>query len=147
MPSNQGPWGQIIINNSVTAEGGLIPDEHSGIMLATATAVAGAIITLTPPAGKRVRLDHLNSFSDANGVSITVGGNLVVDSKTLKNRGDGISSAGDFRIGSVGPRSDAGRGSDSTIPYLLTKNANDTIVISTDTANNTTVYYAFSYGD
>lgn len=60
------------------------------------TVSPGSPITLSPSAGKRVRLDRLSSTGADSAISITVGERLLVDSKTVVKIS--TNNPGDFAI-------------------------------------------------
>ena len=125
MPRYFGPCGEIIINIAGAGEG-FIADEVSG-MLVLSPGVSGDIITLTPPAGKRVRLDSFYTTVDEPLITITVGAETVVSSLTAAAYSTSILAAGEFSVGSTGVT--GGSGGASTNQSFVTKNSNDTIVI------------------
>jgi hypothetical protein len=146
MPRYFGPCGEIIINIAGAGEG-FIAEEVSG-QLSLASGASGDIITLTPPSGKRVRLDMLNSNTGESGLTVTVSGNVVINSLNLAGSAAALST-GDFRVGLTGaPGTSEPRGNDSSVLNLVTSNSNDTIVIAKDTGSTTsTITYSYSYGD
>ena len=144
MPRYFGPCGEIIINIAGAGEG-FVADETSGMLLLSSGA-SGDIITLTPPSGKRVRLESLYSTGDEAIITVTVGAATVVNSLTLTTNAAPTLASGEFTVGNTG--SSGGNGGASTNQYLLTKNSNDTIVITKDTGSTgTIIYYSYSYGD
>lgn len=56
----------------------------------------GVDITLSPSAGKRIRLDRLSASGNGNQVTITVGGRVVIDNLVLVRIS--TNSAGEFAI-------------------------------------------------
>lgn len=103
-------------------------------------------LILTPPAGKVIRLDALTTDDIVIGVSIEVGGNVIV--------------AGDMRatsksIGTFDITSNTGNGGSSTNntyftgskePIIATQ-PDESIAIYCTEASTNTVYYSVSYGD
>jgi hypothetical protein len=143
MPRYFGPCGEIIINIAGAGEG-FIADDIGGTFILPSGA-SGDIITLTPPAGKRVRLDMLNSTNDEAGITITTTTDTVINSLTLASKVQAM-AAGEFMIGESW--ASAGVSGGSSAPYILTKNSNDTIVISKDAGSTSqSIYYSYSYGD
>ena len=138
MPRYFGPCGEIIINIAGANEG-FIAEDISGTLI-LAGGVSGDIISLTPPAGKRVRLDMLNAASDQAGITITTTTDTVIDSLTLTTKASDMSS-GDFMVGEF-------NSGGYNVPYILTKNSNDTIIVSKDAGSTSgVIYYSYSYGD
>tara|TARA_R110002096_G_scaffold757_1_gene4294 strand:+ start:797 stop:1192 length:396 start_codon:yes stop_codon:yes gene_type:complete len=104
--------------------------------------VSGNIITLTPPAGERVRLDQLFSGGGGTtetGISITVGGVNVVTSLILGSENANVT--GLFNVGQGGIKSHG------TVSSILGA-VNQVIVIIKDTGvTANTVSYGYEFGE
>lgn len=96
--------------------------------------VTGDVLTLTPPAGKRVALFLLMTTSPQSGISIAVGSTNFVTDAILDDTG---LTSGCFRIGP-----------DGTVDKLVAKEK-DTLIYVRKNAGNTTVpiHYVWGYGD
>ncbi len=108
---------------------------------------SGALLTLTAPAGKKVRLLSLNVFSGLTeaAIQVTSEGSTVIPSSTLT--GSSLATGGAFGIGRIAGGNDTTVGVvvNSSIDYI---ESNTTIVV-TKTVGNTTnvIYYSYAYGD
>ena len=110
-----------------------------------ATSSSGTILSLTPPAGKRVRLEYLQRFtngSEAN-IDIVVGGNNIITGGSL-----GDSSAtpivGNFYIGQRNNSTGAPIASTSAIVGGI-----DEVIEVNKTAGSTgsTILYSYKFGE
>jgi hypothetical protein len=100
-----------------------------------ASGVTGTLLTITAPAGKKVRLIGLQApLGSQSGISVVVDGSTVVATTDLVS---GIGNAG-FVVGC------SGNGTNS-IPYLQ---GYSTIAIVKNAGNTAaTIYYSHVYGD
>lgn len=111
-----------------------------------ASGVTGTLLTITAPAGKKVRLTGLSASALQSGISVLVDGATVINAIDLQVR---AGTAG-FVIGNMStPGGAGGIGSAgdgvNVIPYLqgystisIVKNAGNTVA---------TIYYSHVYGD
>lgn len=121
--------------------GGFSPSFFSGSLNILAGAI-GTIITITAPAGKKVRLTSLWSSSDNSDMSVLVNGSAVVSSLILAKDPTTI---GSFTVGSVGLAISPSVGSSNTINYIESIN---TITVVKNTGSTVgTVFYSYAYGD
>jgi len=107
---------------------------------------SGALLTLTAPAGKKVRLLSLNVASGTEAaIQVTSEGSTVIPSSTLT--GSSVATGGAFGIGRIAGGNGGGAGTvvNSSIDYI---ESNTTIVV-TKTAGNTAtaIFYSYAYGD
>ena len=111
-----------------------------------APGVTGTLLTITAPAGKKVRLNGLTSSASQAGITVTVDGEVVVNALSLEPR----AGTSGFCVGNMAtPGGDGGVGSAgdgvNVIPYLW---GYSTIVISKNAGNTaSTIYYSFSEGN
>lgn len=122
--------------------GSFKPSFFSG-RLQIASASSGTLLTLTPPAGKKVRLTGLivtPTGSEAN-ISITADGNAVITNLTLSVGTNG--AAGNFSVGSPWVSS-TGQGA-GDIPYI---DGISSIVIQKTTGSTAAaIAYSYAYGE
>ena len=122
-----------------------IPTFTSGNQLLGASQPAGALITLTPPDGERVKLHGLASgdFTGVSNVNVTVGGKIVVSTRTLA--GATANEVGNFNIvssgGANGSVSEIGTG----IPPIVGR-PDEVIVVSTTSTTANPVNYGYQFG-
>jgi ABC-type nitrate/sulfonate/bicarbonate transport system substrate-binding protein len=122
--------------------GGFTPSFFSG-RLQIATASSGTLVTITAPAGKRVRLTGLitNPTATESGITVIADGNPVVSGLTLTN--GFVAAVGSFTVGNNFNNS-PGQGS-GNIDYIQ---GNNTIVIQKDAGSTATaIAYSYAYGE
>ncbi len=120
--------------------GNFRPTFFSG-SLQIAAGVTGAILTLTAPAGKKVRLMALCASAAEANISVSAQGSAVVANLTL-SIGSG-SQAGNFCV--ANNMSIGGAPSSNGIPYI---ESNETIVVSKSGGNTAnTIWYSYAYGE
>lgn len=129
--------------SKLIGSGEFIPLSHSGNLSVSSGAATGAIITITPPAGQRVKLDLLYGATD--GITVTAGANVVIDGLNLLGVGSGSGPIGSFSVGNV-PGASTGVQVGSTIENITCRYTDDVLVISTLAAATSAVTYAFTYG-
>lgn len=102
--------------------------------LTISSGATGTLLTLTAPAGKRIRLNGLATASGTqSGISIVADGTTVVSALTL-----GLNAATGFTV-----QANSGDSATGGIPYI---EALSTIVISKN-AGNTTQNLSYSYSE
>ena len=105
--------------------------------------VSGDILTLTPPAGQRVRLVSLNSNAGGNepGITISVGAVDVITSLNLIQNA-GAASNGNFVINGGTRTSGAPNGLDSLLGEI-----DEVIVVKKDAGSTANIInYAYAFG-
>ena len=104
----------------------------------------GNIIVLTPPAGKRVRVNGMQAQAIESGITITVGARTVVSSLNLDINETTLADS--FLIGQPVATPYAG-GDKGSIPYLL--GLPDEVVTVTKDAGSTSanIYYGYEFGE
>lgn len=132
--------GVLIMDLSQLGGGNFRPTFFSG-SLQVAAGVTGAIITLTAPAGKKVRLVALCAGAAEPNISVTAQGSAVVSNLTL-SIGSG-SQAGHFSV--ANNMSIGGAPSSNGLQYI---ESNTTIVVSKSGGNTANpIWYSYAYGD
>ena len=129
-----------VLLSSKVGGGGYRRNFVSGV-LTIASGSTGTLVTLTPPAGQKVRLEALqavNSTTNAGNITVVVGADTVVTAKQL----DGNVGAGNFTIGI---QSTQNGGNPSAI-QSLTGSTDEVIVISVAGSTLATIYYNYSFG-
>lgn len=113
--------------------------------LTIASGLSGDILTLTPAANKRVRLDALVAVTQQTGISIYRGTTKVVDNKVLVTTG--ISPvAGAFVLG-VGISATTTAGGGATIILSVEGKTGEVIRVVKESGSTTdTINYSFSTG-
>jgi hypothetical protein len=113
--------------------------------LTIASGSSGDILTLTPAANKRVRLDALVAVTQQTGISIYRGTTKVVDNKTLLTAGTGP-VAGAFVLG-VGVSTTTTAGGGATIILSVEGKTGEAIRVVKESGSTTdTINYSFSTG-
>ena len=117
----------------------------SGII---ASGVTGDILTVTPPAGQRVRLTHLSTGAgfDQNGISILFGTTTVLSEKFISGPAPDIGAQERFSIGKYQPYA-AGIPPNGNHPFITGK-VDEALVINKNSGNTTRdIYYAYEFGE
>ena len=106
--------------------------------------VINTILTLTPPAGQRVRLTHLSTASGTNqlSISITIGGVTVIAFGSVNGSDP---SLGGFSIGSYQPYA-AGNPPNGNYKYF-TGATDEVLNIISSNVTTTTIYYGYQFGE
>ena len=123
--------------------GSFKPTFFSGVQ-AIASGSSGTLLTITAPAGKKVRLFSLAcAFGVAeNNITLTAEGVNVVTSQTLQ--GAPTTTINAFAVGQY--FGGAGSGVNSTsIPYV--ESINTIVVTKTSGSTANIIYYSYAYGD
>ncbi len=130
---------------STMTSGGFVPTFISGAKEITAGA-SGAILTLTPPSGERVRLDVLTVVANEQDMAIKSNGNTIIEGEV--NRTPGASAVEErYSLATVG-------GNDITQSNQAVGIrggqvfATDAVVTIEKTTGSTvnTIYYSYSFG-
>lgn len=122
------------------ASSGFVPTFVSG-SLSIASGSSGDILTITPPAGKRARLMALMIVSgQESGITVSVGGNEVIDSKTL------TTAVGNGRF-QIGVSSDGDDTSVVSCPYLEAQDGESIVVTKDSGSTGSVIFYSYMYGD
>lgn len=125
--------------NVSSLAGGGTPSERfrssSGISIPTGS--SGTLISLTPPSGQRVRLSILwtSASNLESGITVTVGGNVVVSGGTLDDDNAGANG----NAFTVGPRTSNGR------PPMLGAIDEVIEVIKDSGTTGTSIEYAYEF--
>ena len=124
-------------NDYLTSEQGFIP-KFSSTIQTISSGVTGTLVTLTPPAGQKVRLDHVAaSAGTVSGITITRGVDTVVSVKTLVTATATILVNDQFAIGGV-----------TTAVLPIPSKKDEIIVISKDAGNTAQdIKYSYSFGE
>ena len=105
----------------------------------------GTLLTLTPPAGQRVKLTHLSTLSGSiqSGISVIIGGSTVINALTVD--GGSPNSASKFSLGRYQPYA---AGDPPFGNYSQFTGRTDEVLTITKNAGNTTtvLYYAYEFG-
>lgn len=108
--------------------------------------VTGTILTLTPPAGQRVRLTHLSVTAAASpqvGISVLLGISTVIDEQEVA--GTLPSGFNTFSVGNYQPFSSGNP--PSTNYQQFTGKTNEALTILKNAGNTTvTIYYGYEFG-
>lgn len=106
---------------------------------------SSAPLTITPPAGKVLRLDFLSAGVDITNTSISIGANLFVSNKLLSS---GYTNAdGSFIVSNGSTNSGAVANSSNAVQPILAFEAGQSITVSTLSASGSTIRYSYSYGE
>lgn len=111
-----------------------------------APGVTGTLLTITAPAGKKVRLIGLTASGTQSGITVAKDGAAVVNATNLET---GAKTTG-FVVGNMsspGGASGVGGTGDgvNVIPYIQ---GSQSITISKNAGNTVaTIYYSYQYGD
>lgn len=122
--------------------GSFNPSFFSGT-LTIGSGSSGNILTITPPAGKKVRLTGLasNTSTTETGISVTTSQGTVVSALTLSHSSGSVN--GQFCVASN--LSVGGTPSTNGIPYI---DSITTIVINKNTGSTVNnIFYSYAYGD
>lgn len=111
-----------------------------------ASGVTGTLLTITAPAGKKVRLIGLAASGSQAGITVSKDGAAVVSTQALET---GAKTTGFVVGGMSNPNGAGGLGSPgdgvNAIPYIQ---GSQSITISKNAGNTTAViYYSYQYGD
>ena len=107
--------------------------------------VTGTILTLTPPAGQRVRLTHLSTTAGANqvGISVLIGASTLISELDLD--GDSPNTTAKFSVGNYQSYA-AGTPPVSNF-HQFTGKTDEALTIVKNAGNTTvTIYYGYEYG-
>lgn len=102
-------------------------------------------LTITPPAGKRLRLDSLFGGVDFPNTTVTIGGTVVISNRQLSSS-FGSGSSGEFIV-SHGVAGVIATQPSNTVQPLLAFEPDQSIVISTTSAVTATIRYSYSWGE
>lgn len=129
---------------SVTSPAPFALESFSG-QLTIASGATGDILTLTPAANKKVKLDALVALTQQTGISIYRGTTKVVDNKTLITGGTSpIANA--FIVG-VGVSATTTAGGGATILLSVEGKVNEVIrVVKESGSTDSAINYSFSTG-
>lgn len=129
---------------AVTSASPFVLESFSG-QLTIASGASGDILTLSPAANKKVKLDALLPLTQQTGISIYRGTTKVVDNKTLVPSGVSPVASG-FIIG-VGVSSTTTAGGGATILLSVEGRVNEVIRVVKESGSTTdTINYSFSTG-
>jgi hypothetical protein len=113
--------------------------------LTIASGSSGDILTLTPAANKRVRLDALIAVTQQTGISIYRGTTKVVDNKVLVTAG--ISPVANSVIVGVGVSATTTAGGGAAILLSVEGKTGEVIRVAKESGSTTdTINYSFSTG-
>lgn len=107
--------------------------------------VTGTILTLTPPAGQRVKLTNLSTTAATNqvGISVVIGASTVITELDLD--GDSPNTAAKFSVGNY--QAYAAAAPPLANYNQFTGKTNEVLTILKNAGNTTvTVYYGYEYG-
>lgn len=110
-----------------------------------ASGSSGTLLTLTAPAGKKVRLTSLGLLAGfaESGITIATDTGDVVTALTLQ--GSPSTTTGTFAVGQMSTTSGGGSAVFNPIEYI---DSISTIVVSKDSGSTTQpIYYSYAYGD
>ncbi len=109
--------------------------------------VTGDILTLTPPAGQRVRLTHMSTLSgfEQNGISILFGSTTVLSEKIISGP---VPNAQTDRY-SIGSYQSYAAGAPPSGNHKFITGKTDEALIINKNAGNTAraIYYAYEFGE
>lgn len=125
--------------DSLLPSGSFNPSFFSGALTLAPGAPAGAIITLTPPAGKKVRLTGLVGAAET-GITVNNGLSNVVSGLVL---GSLIATTGQFAIGE-GAGDGGGQGA-GVLNYV--ESYSSITVTKSGGATAGSITYSYAYGD
>ena len=115
--------------------GGVFMPKFASSGLQVSSGSTGTLVTLTPPAGQRVRLFQLiGAGTMTSFTTITIGGATVVNALRLSNAAS-TSIPVPFYL--IGGQSSA---------QSLTGELDEVLIISTDVATSHTINYAYQFG-
>jgi len=106
---------------------------------------SSAPLTITPPAGKTLRLDYLSSQGASYTVDVTVGSTVAISSKLLSNAH--TDSAGSFVISNGITNGTNSAKASNTVQPLIAFEPDQPITISQSNQNLNPIYYSYSYGE
>lgn len=125
--------------SSVTGGGGGSVSKFVSGMLTIGSGVSGDIITLTPPAGQRVKLTHLSASAPESGMTVQINAIDVLTSMQI-NTAQGY-AVGSYTLGVV-----AGTSTLPSVTSPITGNVGEVLVIQKDTGNTgSTIRYMYSF--
>ena len=131
------------LNTVIETGGDFITRSASGGTITTG--VTGTILTLTPPAGQRVRLTHLSTAAATNqtGISVIIGSNIIINELDLD--GDSPTSTVKFSVGNYQPYGAVGVPAGNYQSFTGQTGEVLTILKNTGTTVATT-YYGYEFG-
>lgn len=124
--------------------GAFKPTFFSGVQN-IASGSSGTLLTLTAPAGKKVRLTSLGclaGFSETN-ITVTTDTGAVVTALTLQ--GSPTNAIGSFAVGQMSVTT--GGGSPSFVPIDYIDSISTIIITKTVGSTANDIYYSYAYGD
>lgn len=106
----------------------------------------GDILTITPPAGQKVRLTHLSTAtpSDESGISVSFGASVLVSALALT--GDNPSSGTRFSVGNYQPYA-AATPPAGNFQYFTGKTDEPLIINKDIGGTSVTIYYGYEIGE
>lgn len=103
-------------------------------------------LTISPAAGKTLRLDSLGSSLAIAGCTVSVGGVDVISGLSTAN-GSNDPSVGLFAVSNVAGSNGSAAFMPSFVQPLIAFEPDQTITISTTTVAASTIFYSYSYGE
>ncbi len=100
-------------------------------------------LTITPPAGKTLRLDYLSAVSVFL-ASVTVGPTVIVTNKILS--GSHTNSDGYFIVSNSASSSTNTATASNTVQPIIAFEPDQSIVITQGSSGANTIHYSYSYG-
>lgn len=120
-------------------------NEFTGTLQAAAGA-SGDILTITPAAGKKVKLMGLASAGVESGISVYRGTTKVINGKTLQNAAQNV-AVGGFIIGH-GMASGSSAGGGTQVLSEVQGEVNEVIRVVKETGSTANItYYSFADGE
>ena len=130
--------------SSFIAGGSFLSKFFSGSLTETTGSITGDVLTLTPPAGQRVRLTSLAADDVSltkSGTSVTVGATTVVNNLTLQ--ATNTSADGNFIVsGSANVNPNVSSGFIDSI----TGNIDEDIIINISVSSAGDIVYSYQFG-
>lgn len=122
----------------VGASGGGFTSKFGSGVIVVAAAATGTIVTLTPPAGQKVKLASIaaQSANQTNKITILLDGVAVVSSVLLQFSGSLVNTTDHFMIGRQVSMMDPIVGA-----------ADEVLTITTDVATTNGTIYAYQFGE
>ncbi len=116
--------------------GGSFTASFASPNISVSSGATGTIATITPPAGKKVKLTGIAGMAtQTNLTTITVGGSDVVIAVLLDSIGSSVTLANEFKIGYDGGNQEA-----------IIGKVNEVFEIKTNTSTSSDTLYTYQFG-